>query len=512
MTKNIFYATLIVLMVICCNTTTANTTTAEADSIVRGVLDSLKTYPSADRQVVEQRLAFVSQLAEESKVTNPMVLGEIYRQRGHYEQDYGTTAVAHINLQQALRYFEQVDDEISAYWQAECLVAIATEFYSLRDTIGLSSVVQNISDIYSRYHTYPIAYQYHHAYYHMMDCKYRYTQRREYRNELFNHLYAAIAATTHLTNQQLIDYQINPAWDYYNLASGYDVFTDPKQIDSINKYINMCEKAIPLAKVASDSSNLVYHVENERVWVQYYQHKYDSVEYGFNRLLDMLANDRYLLYRDLILNQQQLYLFIKEYNCVIGNYRMAYKYQQMQYEEERKIFDIEKMKAISNIEIQFDVERKEQEILRLQQQNEVNKRNYIIIIIAVLSVLIVSILAFVIKISVSKNREQKLYEAALEAELQKENRNTNLKQIIKRMAVDFPKYEQMFNDIDIEKLQQILDLSTTPLTSMDLQYIIVFQGLNLKPVQVADMFNVEPASVYTVRYRIRKKFPQGVFA
>ena len=507
--RKLTIAILFIPMIICCTSLHANTTTADADSIVRNVLDSLSIY-TPEPHVIKNRLDFVK--LYEDKVQDPMILGEYYRQCGHYEQDYGSTAVAHINLQQAIKYFQQVDNEISAYWQAECLVAIATEYYSLMDTTGLSNIVENICRLYNRYHTKLIAYQYHHAYYHMMDCKYRYSQQREHRNELFNHLYSAITATRNMTGRQLIEYNINPAWDYYNLASGYDVFTDPKQIDSINKYINLCEKYIPFSHVKSDSSNLVYHVENERVWVQYYQHNYDSVESGLNRLLDMLANDRFLLYRDLVLNQQQLYLFIKEYNCAIGNYRVAYKYQQMQYEEEHKIFDIEKMKAISNIEIQFDVERKEQEILRLQQQNEVNKRNYIIIIIAIVFALIVMILAVVIQRAISKNHEQQLYEAAIEAELQKESRNMNLKQVYKRMLTDFPKYEKKLNAMDFEGIQKIIDQATTPLTTMDLQYIIVFQGLNMKPAQVAEMFNVEPASVYTVRYRIRKKFPEGVFS
>ena len=475
---------------------------------MRYVLDSLRTNRQ-DYLITRQRLDDLIVL--EDSVTDPMLLGELYRCRGHYEQDYGNTALAHIYYQQALQYFQQVDNVTSAYWQTECLVAIATEFYSLKDTIGLNSVAQNLDEIVAKYNNHPISYQYNHAYYHLADCKYRYSGDRQQLQLFFQYLRKAIAATNQMTSQELIDYQINPAWDYFNLASGYDVYTNPKQLDSINKYVNLCEQAIPLSLIPSDSSNLVYHVENERVWVQYYQHKYDSVEYGFNRLLDMLANDNHLLYRDRILNQQQLYLFIKEYNCTIGNYRMAYKYQQMQYEEERKIFDVEKMKAISNIEIQFEAERKQQEIERLKQENIITTRNYTLVIISIITLLILLISGAIIYLVVQKNREQKLYEAALEAELQKENRNTNLKHTIQRMAVDFPKYEKMFEDIDIEHLQHLINQAETELTTMDIQYLIAFQELQLKPVQVAELFNVEPASVYTVRYRIRKKFPADIF-
>ena len=42
---------------------------------------------------------------------------------------------------------------------------------------------------------------------------------------------------------------------------------------------------------------------------------------------------------------------------------------------------------------------------------------------------------------------------------------------------------------------------------MDKRYLMCFAA-GLSAEQVADIFNVEPASVYTVRYRIRKKFPK----
>ncbi len=500
-------ATLIALLSICSLTNIAHTTTLSADDITRCVLDSISTY-RPDHQIVKQRLDYLSSI--EQDITDPMLLGELYRRKGHYEQDYGNTASAHINFQQAIQYYQLTDNDTSAYWQSECLVAIATEFYSLKDTLGLNEVINNLNPIFSNYPTYPIAYQYYHANYHLADAKYRYTKDSRHQQLVFQYLYKAIDATRHLTNEQLIKCQINPAWEYFNLASCYDIYKSPKQFDSITKYINLCEEFIPLSKIPSDSSNLVYHVANERVWLQYYRHEYDSVEYGFNRLLDMLANDRHILYRDKILNQQQLYLFIKEYNRSVGNYQKAYDYQALQYEEERKIFDVEKMKAISNIEIQLDAERKEQEIIRLKQRNDLIIRNYTIAIISVVTLLIIIILAIVIRRILQKNREQMLYEAALEAELQKESRNTTLRQTIKHMALDFPKYADLLNDVDVDKLQTILDQAVSPLTALDVQYVIVFQGLKLKPAQAADMFNVEAASIYTVRYRIRKKFPPNV--
>lgn len=68
---------------------------------------------------------------------------------------------------------------------------------------------------------------------------------------------------------------------------------------------------------------------------------------------------------------------------------------------------------------------------------------------------------------------------------------------------------------DAEQLEQQLDEAETivshaekPLSLVDKRYILCFIA-GLKPTEIATLFNVEPASIYTVRYRIKKKFPNG---
>ena len=47
-----------------------------------------------------------------------------------------------------------------------------------------------------------------------------------------------------------------------------------------------------------------------------------------------------------------------------------------------------------------------------------------------------------------------------------------------------------------------------PLTIVDKKYLLCFlQGEDVKTI--AARFHVEPASVYTVRYRMKKKFPKN---
>ena len=47
--------------------------------------------------------------------------------------------------------------------------------------------------------------------------------------------------------------------------------------------------------------------------------------------------------------------------------------------------------------------------------------------------------------------------------------------------------------------------SKTKITGMDMKYLICFAA-DIDAKDISLLFNIEPASVHTVRYRIRKKF------
>lgn len=69
------------------------------------------------------------------------------------------------------------------------------------------------------------------------------------------------------------------------------------------------------------------------------------------------------------------------------------------------------------------------------------------------------------------------------------------------------------NTADAERLflklaETIVSHAEKPLTLVDKRYMLCFIA-SLKPAEIATLFNIEPASIYTVRYRIKKKFPNG---
>ncbi|MCL2073360.1 MAG: hypothetical protein FWH18_05540 [Marinilabiliaceae bacterium] len=56
-------------------------------------------------------------------------------------------------------------------------------------------------------------------------------------------------------------------------------------------------------------------------------------------------------------------------------------------------------------------------------------------------------------------------------------------------------------------LENAYQTSKAKITSMDIKYIICFAA-DLDTKDISLIFNIEPASVNTVRYRIKKKFAE----
>jgi hypothetical protein len=66
-------------------------------------------------------------------------------------------------------------------------------------------------------------------------------------------------------------------------------------------------------------------------------------------------------------------------------------------------------------------------------------------------------------------------------------------------------YLERLSKIDFQPLENAYQASKVKITAMDMKYIICFAA-DLDAKDISLLFNIEPASVHTVRYRIKKKF------
>ena len=65
-------------------------------------------------------------------------------------------------------------------------------------------------------------------------------------------------------------------------------------------------------------------------------------------------------------------------------------------------------------------------------------------------------------------------------------------------------YLERLSKLDFQMFENTFKTSKAKITDVDRKYIICFAA-NIDPKDISLLFNVEPTSVYTVRYRIKKK-------
>lgn len=70
--------------------------------------------------------------------------------------------------------------------------------------------------------------------------------------------------------------------------------------------------------------------------------------------------------------------------------------------------------------------------------------------------------------------------------------------------------KQKVGCVDLSLLEYLCVHASRQLTSINLSYIICFLA-NLDTDVIAAVFAIEPATVYSVRYRLRSRFEKGAF-
>ena len=93
-----------------------------------------------------------------------------------------------------------------------------------------------------------------------------------------------------------------------------------------------------------------------------------------------------------------------------------------------------------------------------------------------------------------------------------QNAKTQLEQRIQSSTLGkdvIPVVLQRVVNVDVALVAHLCDLSLRTLTATNLSYILCFLA-GLDTQTIATIFVIEPASVYSVRYRLRAYFPKHV--
>lgn len=345
----------------------------------------------------------------------------------------------------------------------------------------------------------------------------------------------SIRAMEQLPNPE--QWRIIPPWNYYNQALYYDFYTSPRQTDSIEAYLRRAGHAATLLSHPEDRQEVSISIQDMWAWLHYYRKQYRAAEQTIREVLTMIDSVAEYHPNTVVTERGEAYAFMVMLCTDQGRYREALYWQERLIENNAVRYDIDKTASLQEIETRYEVEKKTLEMERLQESNLAFRR----LLYLLLSLLLCAILLIVVLYLRKKNTEAKLYEAALEAD--------NIRSAIDTAPAAAPSEKEELGRVDkhdgltalqllannlIKQLQllpttcayktqsinhlQALDWENlaqlcaqgSRLTNMDKRYILCFSA-GMSVGEIADLFHIEPASVYTVRYRLRKKFPTAIF-
>lgn len=475
----------------------------------------------------------------------------IYSQYGRHLVQIGDIKKGHEYMYKAASFFDETGDYDRAIY---CLWNIAINFQEIRDAEGLKRIINQME----LYPTEKISVQSQYQINSLKSAYYDIALDVDPDNELFKDSSLVFSEQNiYLIENHLTEFShlLLFTWDYHNHALSYRK-KHPEDYDSILYYLNKALEVAPEQSLHKKEIEISVYISFAEI--NFEQGNYEQAEKDMLYALSLLEELKD--YSNTIAEFHEIYKFFVMFYEKMNKPAEALKYQKLLYENAEKRYDNDKLDAINDMSIKYEVEKKEAQIKFLELKNETARKTNILIF-SLLLLLIIAIIFIVISNRLrKKNLEQSIYEAALlnelqQAELEKtedekqllqqeydkvselagENKKQaeeyatqlqsikhqlelkptqsmaqKIQEMVSQSLIDnYHKQEYIKNlsNLDIDMLEQGYLSANEKITNMDMKYIICFAA-DMEVKDVSLIFNVEPASVRTVRYRIKKKFQE----
>ena len=445
------------------------------------------------------------------------IKARMYMQYARIQSIEGEMGVAHDYFYKAISLYEELEDYPAAI---NCLYSISIVYANIIDLDGMKRVIGDMERIVPldpqenmQYKLNAVKSVYFRAYWENDSIKDPVlkdsilTYARKNINLITNH-------------REKLDPFLSPAWEYYNMATHfYNFYTDKN--DSIIYYLNKAleeKKHIPDKSLEIEVDISVYSQFAEMyIKEKNYKQAEKDLLYVLS-LLNKLGEDR----NSTSVEFTQAYRFMVELYEATNRPAEALKYQKMLQESESRRYSSEKINAINEVAAKYETEKKQTQIETLQKEK---KSSQMITMLAVIltSLLLISLLLLIRFFKSRKEKmEQSIYEKALLAEmkhneleeikrgLQTSSTQLVVEQVVQRLNESIlaqekkKRYEEALLKLDMEAFDKAFIIEKDKITNMDMKYILCFAA-NMDNSDTALIFNVEQASVRTVRYRIKKK-------
>lgn len=389
-----------------------------------------------------------------------------------------------------------------------CLYERAIEYLNIQDLANMWQQVEQLYEINKHHHSALVAYNYHSVasgYYSTLDS----VKLAIFHGEL------AINALEQIENPQ--QYNIMPIWSYYNQALIYDMLYQPPMVDSVKLYLDKAREVIAYSITnTKDSLEALISVVDLEAWQEYYVGNYKKAERMMMDVLTMIDTVAKVSPNTIITERGEAYAFLAMLYEKQGMWRKALEYQKKLNANNEQRYDVDKRRVLQETQIRYAVAKQQLEMEKLEAKNR--SRGWLLVVFGLLALVLA--MGYGILVMRKKNADAKLYEAALEtdnmrqtiSELESRTKVDPLRFLVEGLVSQLEKDgERDYTDaaisglrgLDLVQLQVFLNYSTK-LTTMDKRYILCFAaGMSVE--QIANFMCLEEASVYTVRYRIRKK-------
>ena len=348
------------------------------------------------------------------------------------------------------------------------------------DTTGLKNVLDQMEALWLANPAKPgVGYSYYSVLETFYAVKYQDEPRGEDRDSMESNASRAIALLEQMTPDQWQEYRINPVWNYYNRAVEFDLMYDEPQTDSIEYYLDK-------ARIANETTAHLdqnkrwqgdISIKDMQAWLYYYDGQYARAEKEMREVLALVDSVEAVAPNEVLTEKGEAFAFFVELCSNTGRPQEALRYQQLKNENDLERLSAERNAAVRKVEAQYNFARAEAKVARLRTG----------LILAGGLVLLLA-LSTIVLLLWRRNRLQMQYSAAVEALVETDE---EVRSITERISVD--------------RANKLFAAAEKPLSAVERKYILLFLS-GRTTEEIAAAMHVEPSSVYTMKYRIKKKF------
>lgn len=427
------------------------------------------------------------------------------RQEALRDFDLGKAAEAQKKLIQAYELFVRAENWDMA---SMCLYERAIDYMNIGDWANMSQQCEELKSLNEQYPSSMVAYNYHSV----ASGYYSYVDSIEL---AIAHGWRAIDALEQIDNPAA--YNIVPVWSYYNMAFFYDMYFQPPMVDSVRHYLSRARASLKDSRTRKDTLEALISIVDLEAWQEYYEKDYAQAEAMMQEVIVMVDTVAKVSPNTVITERGEAYKFMAMIHEEQRHWRKAFAYQQKLLDNNELRYDDDKRRVLQEVQTQYEVEKQQLELDKLAAENRSNRW----IMVALWLLLLLLVIGYWLLVMGRRNAEARLYEAALEAD----NMRQTIRSLESQTDVDplvilvdelvgqleggarrdyVERTVVQLRELDLGHIQVLLSHGKK-ITTMDKRYILCFAaGMTVE--EIADFMSLEPASVYTVRYRLRKKF------